>query len=349
MPKSFQDSVESRIAGLSDSSPPQWGRVTPDMKAKISSQVEKMIAEDLAKGKTTSENARNVYFNNVTSYVMGDDPKPDEMFWLGKKDGKEAPTEEKIVGEDLFAPQKAATDYDPSTVQKKSFSDVVSPFYGEAFTEELNKARRYAADLKEPTQGPVRGADFSKLKDPNRVNEKIPVYTAKNPDSSAPARANYDTAADRIVMGEDFKYGTGKPVVIDLNGKKVTLPATSSFLDVLNHEMGHSMYPASGGLRKDKAGPAYFDTPVEMITELAHAQRQRYKTTGKRFTEKSFIDFMNKAKKNEKGLNRFSPMTQDALKNLLEGTDEEVETRVKQAAKVVPALVNRNTAGRTIS
>lgn len=349
MPKSFQDSVESRIAGLRDSSPPQESRITPEMKAKISSEVDRMIAEDLAKGRTPTENARKVYFDNVSTYLIGDSPTPSEKFWLEEEGDKKTSTEQKIVAENLFNRQKSTTEYDPSTIQKKSFSDVVSPFYRGAFNEELDKARRYATELDAPTQGPVRGADFSKLKDPNRAQEKIPVYTAKNPDSSQPARANYNMRTDSIIMGEDFKYGTGKPVVIEMNGREVTLPASSSFLDVLNHEMGHSMYPAAKGLKKDVAGPAYYDIPAEMITELAYAQRQQYKDTGKRFTEESFIDFMNKAKKNEKDLDRFSPMTKDAFRNLLDGTDEEVETRVKQAAKVIPALVKQGTAGRTIS
>jgi hypothetical protein len=292
-------------------------------------------------------------FENAATNMLEDSPRPEEMFW--SDEGTQTPvlsSDQKLsVAEDLMSRRKAATTYDPSTVQKKSFSDVVSPFYGGKLSQEVDKARQYIdSTLSEPvTVGPLRGIDFSKFKDPKRITEKIPIYTAKNPDSSAPARANYSRSEDRIVMGEDFKYGTGKPHTIKMNGKDFTLPASSSFLDVLNHEMGHSMFPASMGLYEDKSGSDYYDAPTEMATELAHAQRQRYRDTGSRFTEKSFIDFMDKARKDKKHLDVFSPSTKDALNNLLDGTEEAIDTRVKQAAKVIPALVNRGSTSRTIS
>jgi hypothetical protein len=58
---------------------------------------------------------------------------------------------------------------------------------------------------------------------------------------------------------------------------------------------------------------------------------------------------MDKARKDKKHLDVFSPSTKDALNNLLDGTEEAIDTRVKQAAKVIPALVNRGSTSRTIS
>jgi hypothetical protein len=273
-------------------------RITPDLKKKITFQVEKMISEDLKAGREVGANTKNAYFENVATYQLGDSPKPSEEFWKENNTIPKNVTEQGLKAINLFEKQKSATEYDLSTLKKQSFSDVASPFYGKNFNKQVQQAKDYIVkNLSQPiVEGPLRFANFDKFLDPNRVNKKIPVYTAKNPDSSAPARANYDQKADRIVMGESFKYGTGKPVEIQMNNKKIILPASSSYQDVLNHEFGHSIFSAGKGLSLDKSGSDYFDIPNEMITELAHAQRQYYKNTGKRFDEKSFIDFMNREK-----------------------------------------------------
>lgn len=321
-------------------------RITPDLKKKITFQVDKMISEDLAAGKKISPNTKNTYFKNVTTYEIGDTPKPEEFFWNNSNSVKKNISSPGLKAIDIFQIQKAATEYDPSTLRKKSFSDVVKPFYKKDFNNQVEQARSYIKkNLSQPTMdGPLRYASFDKFLDPNRIDEKIPIYTAKNPDRSNPARANYDKNADRIVMGEDFKYGTGKPIQIQTSKGKLTLPASSSYQDVLNHEFGHSIFSAGFGLNLDKPGSDYFDTPNEMITELAYAQRQYYKITGKRFTEESFIDFMSRAEKNSNLLDNFSPSTRYALKNLLDGKDKEIKTRIKQAAKLMPALVKNEKA-----
>lgn len=321
-------------------------RITPELKKKITAQVQKMISEDLAAGRKVSENAKNTYFENVTTYELGISPEPNEYFWKDNNVTKNNIIEPGLKAINVLEREKAATEYDPSTLKKLSFSDVVSPFYGKDFNNQVQQARNYIkTNLSQPiTEGPVRFANFDRFLDPNRINQKIPVYTAINPDESSPARANYDQESDRIIMGESFKYGTGKPVEIQMNNKKVVLPASSSYQNVLNHEFGHSMFPAGKGLYLDKASIAYYDSPIEMITELAHAQRQYYKNTGKRFNETSFVDFMNRAKNNNKLLDMFAPNTQNALKNLLDGSSDEVETRVKQAAKAIPGLVKNEKA-----
>jgi hypothetical protein len=318
-------------------------RITPELKSKIQSKVNSMILEDKAKGVSTSQKAKETYFENVASYYLGDSPRQNELFWKSGGSNEDRKSGHGLKALDAFVIQKSAYNYNPSTVKKRSFADVVSPFYGKNFNQEVGSARQYInSNLSKPVlRGPLRFADFSKFLSPNRVEEKIPVFTALNPDDPRPARANYNPRLDRIVMGEDFKYGSGKPIVL-LTGenKKLTLPSIqATYNNVLNHEIGHSMFSAALGENMDKTGPDYYNTPNEMITELAHAQRQYYKMTGKRFDSKSFIDFMGKAKTDKKVLDGFAQDTKNALINLLNGSDNEVKTRIKQAAEVIPALV----------
>lgn len=292
----------------------------------IKAIVASMVAEDLAAGRPApSKAALDVWHDNVATRVYGRSLDDSEKFWLSGDGGEKRGVKTKEV----------------------SFREAIDPFYDDGLEREVLSARKYARENllgdKAPTGGPLAGANFDRFLDEKRLDQKIPVLEIKNPDSSQPARAEYRSVGDMVVMGEDFKYSTGKPIVMSHSGGKVTtIPNPGSTYDnVFQHEMGHSIFDAKilGGNTK-AMGPAYYDNPVELITELAHAQRQQFKKTGKRFDEKSFIEFMGRAGKDPKLLDGFAPNTKNALKNLL--NHENKDSYIKQAARVIPALVRND-------
>jgi hypothetical protein len=229
-----------------------------------------------------------------------------------------------------------------------SFGEMIAPFYGKAMDTEVASARQAATTgglvTSEGKQGQLltgvlKFLDLSKLADPTRMTQQIPISTVPS-SGSDPARANYNRVADSIDMGEKFKYGTGKPRTFQMSGdggtRSFTAPASSSYGQVLSHEIGHSMYPAASGMYNvSDQTDAYFDMPAEMATELAHAQRQNFQQTGQRFTEKSFLEFIEAVKKDPKAVERFAPSTQKALRHY--STLPQVEQT--EAAKILPMLV----------
>jgi hypothetical protein len=298
----------------------------------IKMKVLEMVEEDRAAGKEPpTERMLDVWHDNVATRVYGRSLDDSEKFWKVGEQGEKQGVNKKEV----------------------SFREAISPFYKDALDDEVLAARRYARENltgeKAPKDGPLSGADFDKFLGDARLDQKITISEAKNPGESNPIRAYYHPKDDSIVMGEEFKYSTGKPILMMGDEGVKTIPTRGlTYDDVLQHEMGHSMFKAGsprfgdaedGGWNPNLKGPDYYDNPNEMMTELAHAQRQRFKQMGKRFGAESFEKFLKDVEKNPKLLEEYSPMTRNAIRNLLKGEPEEKNMRIKQAAKVIPALV----------
>lgn len=215
--------------------------------------------------------------------------------------------------------------------------EVLERFYGKLLGQEVSSAQQHAKTAKPVQQGAVRNIRFDKFLAPGMLDEKIPVRHEKS-DYGTPARANHiqgtQEGLGRITMGEHFKYASKIDDSFKVND--TVIPSGPIYNEVLNHEVGHALFPASKGLmNRNATGIDYYDNPEEMVTELAHAQRQQFLNAGKRFDAKSFREFIKNMQKDDKGLQKFSPWTRNALRNVMDRDDEEIE----RISEVMPGLV----------
>lgn len=313
----------------------------PDEKY-IQEQLDKMTAEDIAAGRgAPSAKALAVYRENISSHRRGR---------LQPNQTARAPeTSNKNV--DKVDSKYRAPD-------EMSFSEVIEPFYGDQTKEEIGKATAYADKAfprffpndQRRDMGPWDKRMLERATDGMGIDEKIKIKHNAPEDADKPNTAGRQTdgayRANFTSSRRDPETGERTPDTVNM--ARPSDYSGDAYGQVLNHEMGHSMYRTNNE-GEDVADKNYFRKDGELVTELAHAQRQRFKNKGERFTKESFESFIKDAAKNPKMLDGYAPTTRTMFEHMIDtavSPDEKDQKRFKEAAKLIPALVQNEPTPR---
>ena len=288
----------------------------------IQEQLDKMTAEDIAAGRgAPSDRVLAVYRENILSKRPGS---------INPEISRNREAEDRA--KDINAPTEL------------SFKDVIKPFYGGSTDKEISNAAAYANKNypKILSGSPFRDIGFgaallARSTDGKSMDDKIPIkHLSPKEGQASPAGTDFGIARAFF----DPPYRTNGAGVVYM-ARPSDYYSEKEYNQILNHEMGHSMY--SGNSKgEDVGGKNYFKIDNELITELAHAQRQHFLKNGKRFTKESFESFIKDASKNPKMLDDYAPATRSMFEHIIDtavSKDENDQKRFKEAAKLIPALV----------
>jgi hypothetical protein len=259
------------------------------------------------------------------------------------------------INQENLARKREAEDRakDIKALTELSFKDVIKPFYGGSTDKEISNAAAYANKNypKIKSDSPFRDIVFGEMllersTDGKSMNDKIPIkHLSPKEGQASPAGTEFGKARAFF----DPPYRTDGAGVVYM-ARPSDYYSEKEYNQILNHEMGHSMYPGNSK-GEDVGGKNYFKIDGELVTELAHAQRQRFKNKGERFTKESFESFIRDAAKNPKILEDYAPATRTMFKHMIDtavSPDEKDQKRFKEAAKLIPALVQNKSPIRTL-
>lgn len=225
-----------------------------------------------------------------------------------------------------------------------SFVDLISPYYGTALKAELGKAmdyvnQRFPAYPNDTRRRPVPGNFGSLLFQnftPEQIQREIPIERTASLGTTLQERENYNSKKDTITLKPAAGY------LEDANAYGL-----QNENDVLQHEGSHAtfMSPKLKSNEPTAFGPEYFRNTNERVAQLAVAQRENFRKTGKRFDETSLPGFLEEGK-----FDGFSPSSQNLfrlLQKLSKGSPEEQQDWL-DTLKVLPGLVQNNTTAEAL-
>ncbi len=285
--------------------------------------------------------------------------RPKKAFYA--KGGKLPPTLQRVY--ERFLDSEAS-----GSPTKVSFKEMVEPYYGDQYQVEVDKANAYlnkVFPLSKTRKGEFNTGSFSRenttkkkffadgemLRNPPAIPVKLKAHTT----SGSPTPYHYTTT--QLPPNEFIQYGnpsqqkeyakTGYSLFKD----ELDTP-TGGFMSGIEHEVGHSAFPAMSFLVDSDLAytnefkgrdleDAYIAKSAELPNALGRLTREHYSLTGKRINNETLQELFKSIKNDEiDPENKYSPESQRTLRVLQKSFNKVDKGDLYRAAvNILPGLV----------